>query len=140
MDNLKRLIDLHERASCDNIEVYYYPFYSFRSACVEIDNIASIGISATLPESEEMEALAHELSHCYHKIPNAHASWQERAICEARANRDAAEMLISWEDYRQALENPWNDCEAALAEYFNVSLNTLRWAIKGFQYRGLLNT
>ena len=139
IDSLTTLIEMHEVAQQNSIDVYYFPLKDAYSICIETDDVnPSIGLQATLTEAKETESMAHEIAHIQEGLPSNKASKMVRDIHETRAHRRSAEMLITWEAYQRAMTDPWNDNEWSQAEYFNVSVETLRWAIKGFQYRGLL--
>ena len=139
MDTLEKLNELHKLAQDEEVDVYYYPLRSMDAVYVARSGQCSIGIDRGLAstESNEMEALAHELGHHFIGVPK---SSPERIAVKAeyRARRWAVDKLIPWEAFQEALEDPFNDNDWNIAEYFGVSVETLRMAIHGFQMRGLL--
>lgn len=120
--------ELYDRAQSEGVEVYNFPFDGIRSISVP----GAIGMDMRQMDSVAMEKtdLGHELGHNETgSFYTKDSPLDERARCERKANKRAAEhMLMPFDELVDAMANgltePWQ-----LAEHFEITEDFVKVAL-----------
>lgn len=85
-------------------------------------------------ETEYKCVLAHEIGHCQTgSFYNIHSTRSERELCEHRANRFAAELLVPLADLKRMMHQGLLFAEI-LMQIFDVTLEFIRMVLELYEY------
>jgi Zn-dependent peptidase ImmA (M78 family) len=139
------LIDLYNLIDKNNIQLMSCDFRTLKAACLSQDNLQAICVDyrKIISEREEKEILAEEYSHLekgyLYRVADVFNPLYEQNVrkTEIRARRHAAALLVSVDDiktaFRTGRRHLWE-----IAEYLDVSENTVKTAIEHYYAQGLL--
>ena len=137
------LLDLYEYAENQGIDVDWIPLEQATSLSIPLpDGSYAIAVNPWKLDTLEQETvcLAHELGHCETgAFYNRYAARDIRQKYENRANKWAYKKLVPQDELAEAClqgyREPWE-----LAEYFGVTEDFLRGALKYYQERDYIVT
>lgn len=139
--NLNKLYNLTEK---ENIKIFDWHVQDSQGIYLNYDKINAIGLNYDEFGTyiDEKCTLAHELGHYYTGSIYPLFDNQDKILkdkCEYRANKYTINILIPYEDLIKAVKNG-NTTNYELADYFEVKIDLIQFAINYYINKGLLKT
>ena len=125
--------ELREVADSRGIEVYDFPMKELRAVALASGHIA-IDRSKMASDTEYKCVLAHEIGHCEtDSFYTMQTSEQVRELCERKANRFAAELLVPFSKLVHAIHERGICIARTLAKLFDVTLEFINMVLELYE-------